>query len=455
MTSEMADDLTTRTEAFILQNTLLAKDGLHLVALSGGADSVALLLLLLRLGYRVHAAHCNFSLRGEESLRDELFVKDLCARLGVRLSIAHFDTRTYAEAHKVSIEMAARELRYAYFEQLRRDLGAETICVAHHRDDSVETVLLNLVRGTGIEGLTGIKARNGHIVRPLLCISRKEIVEWLGKQEQPYVTDSTNLVADVMRNQLRLNIIPQLEQMLPGATANISRTAQWVAEANKVYRHAMDEALHTLVSDNSIELAVLPTLPSAECLLFEWLSPMGFSPATISAISRRIADRGNPLRQGMQWLSASHQLVMHNGRLTAAPLAQQRPTLRLPEPGVYIYNNEELRLTAELREGAIISRDPMTASLDADRTPFPLVLRPVQQGDRFRPFGMKGTKLVSDFMTDAKLSPIDKQRQLVMTTADGHIVWLVGRRPDGRYAIGPDTKRTIIITAHRNVTPNS
>ena len=181
-----------KVERYVEKHKLLKPSELYLVALSGGADSVALLLLLKNAHFNVHAAHCNFRLRGEESDRDEAFCVELCQRLGVELHRAHFDTREYAELHKVSIEMAARELRYKWFEQLRQDIGAAGICVAHHRDDSVETVLLNLVRGTGLRGLTGIQPRNGNILRPLLCVSRAEIEVFLAEKGQKYVTDSTN-----------------------------------------------------------------------------------------------------------------------------------------------------------------------------------------------------------------------------------------------------------------------
>ena len=173
-----------KVESFIRQHKLLDNNSLYIVALSGGGDSVALLLLLHDAGYNIHAAHCNFHLRGGESDRDEAFCEELCKQLGVQLHRAHFDTQTHAELHHISIEMAARELRYAWFEQLRRDIGAAAVCVAHHRDDSVETVLLNLVRGTGLRGLTGIQPHNGNIVRPLLCVSRADIEDYLAEKGQ-------------------------------------------------------------------------------------------------------------------------------------------------------------------------------------------------------------------------------------------------------------------------------
>ena len=216
-----------------------------LVALSGGADSVCLLMAMKRLGYAIEAIHCNFHLRGAESDRDEEFCKSLCEREQIPFHTVHFDTKTYAEVHKISIEMAARELRYNYFEQLRKAIDAEAILVAHHMNDSVETLLMNLIRGTGIHGLQGIKPRNGNIIRPLLCVSRKEIVEWLGEIGQDYVTDSTNLEDDVTRNKLRLNIIPLLEEINPAASENIAKTALRMVEAGKVF----DDSMNGIVKD--------------------------------------------------------------------------------------------------------------------------------------------------------------------------------------------------------------
>jgi len=427
------------------RHRLLKPEQLHLVALSGGADSVCLLLCLKELGYRVEAVHCNFHLRGDESNRDEQFVIALCQAHDIRLHLIHFDTKTYASLHHVSIEMAARQLRYRYFEQLRHDIGAADICVAHHLDDSVETMLLNLVRGTGIEGMKGISARNGHIVRPLLCVRRHDIELWLQERGQHYVTDSTNLVADVQRNRLRLDIIPRLEQMNPGAVSNIARTAHWLSEANTVYQDAIRQALAQMVKDGTMDTSNLFKQPSPECVLFEWLTPYGFTPATVYAIFERLSRQGGEQADGLQWLSPTHQIVTHGQQLLVAPRQEERPTLRLPETGNYRYD-ALTSFQVKVLPANTISLEPHTATLDADKVAFPLTIRPVQQGDRFHPFGMKGSKLVSDYLTDAKLSLIDKQQQLVMADADGRIVWLVGRRTDNRFRITPTTRSTLVIS---------
>jgi len=433
-----------RVSDFILRHHLLAPDVLHLVALSGGADSVCLLLLLLRLGYRVEAMHCNFHLRGEESDRDEAFVESLCQDKGVPLHLAHFDTRAYADLHHVSIEMAARELRYSWFEQLRRDLGAATICVAHHSDDNVETILMNLLRGTGLRGLQGIQPRRGHIVRPLLCVSREEIEQWLHEQGQPFVTDSTNTVADVVRNKLRLDIIPRLKDVFPQANSNILSTAHLVSEALHVYDHAIGEQLRLIAGDGpSISIDELLHEPSPESLLFEWLSPKGFSSHTILQLSQMLPT----ISSGREWSSATHTLVCHSGRLLLSAIEEQRGPLLIPEPGTYVYDDKtKLRLTNH--EGQHIERDnPNVCCADASTIAFPLELRHIRQGDRFRPLGMKGTRLVSDFLTDLHLSIIDKRRQLVLCDAHGNIIWLIGRRMDDRFKVTKKTTKTLAVSS--------
>jgi len=411
------------------------------VALSGGADSICLLLVLRQLGYEAEAVHCNFKLRGEESDNDEKFVIEFCKEHNIKLHLTHFDTNTYASVHKVSIEMAARQLRYAYFEQLRQDIGAQAICVAHHQDDSAETILMNLIRGTGLHGLTGISPRNGHVVRPLLCVSRQEIEVWLKEQGQSYVTDSTNLVPDVVRNKLRLQVLPLLRDITPSASANILATARRLTEAAHIYDKAISQQLEQMINADSIDIQQLLLQPSPEALLFEWLSPFNFSPATIEAISQRLHEA----QAGRQWCSATHQLTVHQGSLVLTPLQPERPTLRIPEPGTYIYNNEEARLRIKEHEGQHILREADTACLDAAKVSFPLTLRPVQTGDRFQPFGMQGTKLVSDYLTDRHIPLPEKQRQLVLTNAQGQILWLVGHRPDGHFCVGKDTRNTLVI----------
>ena len=240
---------------FISDNSLLSKEGKHIVALSGGADSVALLLLLKDLGYNVEAAHCNFHLRGDESNRDEMFCFNLCKDKQIPFHVIHFDTKLYANTHKVSIEMAARTLRYNYFKNLRQDINAESVCVAHHIEDSVETTLINLIRGTGLKGLSGISVKNGYVVRPLLCVTKQEIETYLASIGQDYVTDSTNFSDDVVRNKIRLNIIPMLKAINPSVISSIERTSSNLRDAGKLIDSILSDLKNEFDKKHSLPIS--------------------------------------------------------------------------------------------------------------------------------------------------------------------------------------------------------
>lgn len=419
-----------KVERYIERHKLLNTNDLYIIALSGGADSVALLLLLKNAHFNVHAAHCNFHLRGEESDRDEAFCVELCKGLGVELHRAHFDTREYAELHKVSIEMAARELRYRWFEQLRQDIGAAGICVAHHRDDSVETVLLNLVRGTGLRGLTGIQPRNGCILRPLLCVSRAEIEAFLAEKGQKYVTDSTNLEADVQRNIVRLEVLPLLRKLNPAVAENIQRTAENLGEAQTV--------LAALVSKykccNSVEISELEKYGSSEYIAFEWLKNYGFNGSQVQQILN--AECG-----GMVHSEQGYDVLKDRGRLIVEPALKPFKPMRIPEEGTYVLDGNN---TFRVHKCAVyVSKEPHIATLDAAKVHFPLTVRRVEEGDWMQPYGMKGRKLLSDLMTDLKTTVFEKRRQLVVVDSQGVIVWAIGLRIADFVAVSDVTKTVI------------
>ena len=429
---------------YIKKYKLLNANDLYLVALSGGADSVALLLLLKEAGYNVHAAHCNFHLRGAESDRDEAFCVELCQQLGVELHRAHFDTREYAELHKVSIEMAARELRYKWFDQLRQDMGAAGICVAHHRDDSVETVLLNLVRGTGLRGLTGIQPRNGFILRPFLCVSRAEIEAFLSGRGQKYVTDSTNLEADVLRNKVRLQVLPLLCELNPAVSENIQRTAENLVEAQKI----LDAISDNYKDSNILELSELEKYGSSEYVVFEWLKNYGFNGSQVHQILD--ADSGGIVSSasGYDVLKDRTRLIVEKTDVTYQThrnvISMTSKRIVVPEEGTYILGENS---KVKVRKCAVyVSKNPKIATLDADKVVFPLTIRRVEEGDWMVPYGMKGRKLLSDLMTDLKKTVFEKRRQLVVVDAQGVIVWAVGLRTDYRVAVGDQTKNVLEIS---------
>ena len=490
--SAIINSFVDRVRRFASVHELFVYGGKYIVALSGGADSVSLLFVLKHLehelGIGVEAAHCNFHLRGAESVRDEEFCKQLCGRLDVPLHLIHFDTQAYADLHRVSIEMAARDLRYGYFENLRRDIKAQDICVAHHRDDSVETVLLNLVRGTGLRGLRGIQPRNGNIIRPLLSLSREDIVQYLDALGESYVTDSTNLHNDVKRNKIRLDVMPLLRELNPSVSQSIFESSLRVGEALKVFDEAMKQSiadvttpprgctcpkctnqpvrkctnqpllvqqslLHqqrcTLQANHPLTISIdrLKQQPSPEYTLHEILSPRGFTSAQIDQIYGSL----DSCSAGKIIASDSHELAFDRGSLLVQPrtnVADAVRSMRIPETGTYVFSDSlKIKVAAEdCGDDYVPSRAADCVCLDASNIKFPLTLRHIEQGDRFVPFGMNGMKLVSDYLTDRKKNVFEKRAQLVVTDAQQRIVWLVGERTDNRFRITPHTQQALRLT---------
>lgn len=421
-----------KVKDYIKKYNLLNDNELYIVALSGGADSVALLLLLDEMGYKVHAAHCNFHLRGTESDRDELFCESLCQQKSIPFHRIHFDTLTYAETHKVSVEMGARELRYRYFEQLRKDLDAVGVCVAHHRDDSVETVLLNIVRGTGLRGLTGIQPRNGNILRPLLCVSRQEIEAYLQTKGQEYVTDSTNLEDDVQRNKVRLNVLPMLKELNPAVCENIQNMTMHLTEAQKV----LDRLVENYKEFKCITFKELDEIGSREYLLFEWLKNYGFNGTQVQQIME--AETG-----GIVTSSLKYDVLKDRESYIVEPSLEPLKPLRIPEDGTYILNNE-VKFTVK-KVPVWVSKDAAIATLDASKVCFPLTVRRVKEGDWMIPYGMEGRKLLSDLMTDRKMTLFEKRRQLLVVDAHDTIIWLVGIRINNQCMVDATTTEVVEI----------
>lgn len=415
-----------KVSQFIEEKHLLDSGDKVLVALSGGADSVALLRVLLRLGYVCEAAHCNFHLRGEESVRDERFVRALAESLGVPLHVIHFDTNAYAASHNVSVEMAARELRYDWFAKLRQECGAKVVAVAHHRDDSVETFLLNLVRGTGINGLQGIRPVNGDVVRPLLCVSRAEILDYLSSLEQDYVTDSTNLQDEFVRNKLRLNVIPMLETINPSVSDTIAETARRLADVAQVYQEAIQAARQRVMPDGeTVDIAALCREPGAQNLLFELLYPLGFNAAQVNDVFRSLHGESGRMFYSREWI-----LLIDRNRLIRRSLGEVEPQpelclerMEVNPPFSVPHNNKEAYVDAEMVQGK-------------------LTLRKWQPGDKFVPFGMKGFKSVRNYLRDKKFSRFEKERQWVVCDGD-RIVWLVNERLDNRFRVTAETRLVI------------
>lgn len=399
-----------------------------IVALSGGADSVALLRILHTLGYDCEAAHCNFHLRGTESDRDEMFVRKLCKTMKTPLHTIDFATEQYAIEKKISIEMAARELRYQWFAEIKEKTKADVIAVAHHQDDSVETVLLNLIRGTGINGLLGIRPKNGDIVRPLLCISRKEITDYLQNAGQEYMTDSTNLQDEYTRNKIRLNLLPLMQEINPLVKEHIIDTSNYLNDVNRIYNKGIEEGKQRVIEKGNIRIVPLLKEPSPEALLFEILYPLGFNAAQTKNILTMLEGQ-----TGKQFISKDGWRAVKNRELLLIDKKEKQ------ENPPFCLIKEEKEYTKDF----IIPREKHIACFDTDKLIGEINLRKWQTGDIFIPFGMKGKKKVSDYLTDRKFSIIQKENQWVLCCGD-KIIWIVGERTDNRFRIDEKTKKVTV-----------
>ena len=432
-------------QTYIAQHALLQPGQPVIVGLSGGADSVALLRILTRLGYPCVAAHCNFHLRNDESDADADFAQQTAEALGLPFRRIDFDTADYARQNGVSTEMAARTLRYEWFETLRRELGAEAIAVAHHRDDNVETVLLNLIRGTGLSGLCGMRPRNGHIVRPLLSVDRHQIVRWLADRHLPFRTDSSNASDVYRRNFVRLRLLPLMEQLNPSVRDAILRMAGHLTDVEAIYRNAIDShRAHLIDADGRISIDALLRTPAPHAVLFELLTPYGFTPSQCADIARALSGESGRsfVAPGGRWhlLKDRLHLILYPADEVSADTFTLAPGSELTAP---------IRLSLEERivdEAFTISRIPHVATFDADRIALPLTLRRWRAGDSFVPFGMTGRKKLSDYFSDHKFSLLRKAAAWILCDASGRILWIVGHRTDNRFRITSKTSRALIVT---------
>lgn len=437
-----------KVQKYIIENNLVDKDSKIIVGLSGGPDSMVLIYILLKLNYDCIAAHCNFHLRGESSNADAAFVKEWCKTQKVPLHSIDFDTKAYAYEKKISIEMAARELRYKWFEELRVELEASVVAVAHHIDDSIETFLINLIRGTGIKGLTGIPHKNGKVIRPLLTVSRNEIMKLLSEENINYVTDHTNLEDNYLRNNIRLNLLPLMEKINPSVRKSIEATYLNLQEVEKVYDTYINETLSLVLRDNVINIEELKQTNSPQSVLFEILSPLGFTSSTIIDIANNL----NSI-PGKIYFSQSHRLLKDRKELILSPIIENKNQEEIyeihPRMKTSVPFNFETSIESHL-PGYKINKDNSVLEVDLSKLSFPLQLRKWNKGDWFIPLGMKGKKKISDFLTDIKLNLFEKEELWVLTSKD-KIVWVVNYRIDDRFKITENTVDIFKICINKDV----
>ena len=436
-------------ERYIEDNRLLAPDDRVLLTVSGGVDSMVMLRLFARGGYRIGVAHCNFRLRGTESDEDEVLVADEAAQLGVPCYNRRFDTLAEMERTGESMEMAARRLRYAWFEELCREHGYTAVAVAHHADDSIETFFINLLRGTGLRGLTGISTQAGRIVRPLMFASRKEILEYAVAEKIPFREDSSNRSTKYLRNKIRLGLVPRIREINPEFTSLMQRNIGRLTDAQLFIDHGIErirreavvehDGIHTIRLDR-----IDPAFPRA-FVIYELLSSAyGFKGDVIDALCRALDQQAT----GKRFYAREHVAHVDRGTIAVAPIPDDDECLIPVEQGAarsYCGNAVLYYEYLDIDTIEDFGVPEQIAQVDADKLHYPLMLRRWQEGDWFVPFGMTGRKKVSDFLTDAKVSPAEKQRQFVLLSGE-EIVWIVGRRIDDRYRLTDQTENVLRIT---------
>ncbi|MBO7277603.1 MAG: tRNA lysidine(34) synthetase TilS [Bacteroidales bacterium] len=437
-------------ESFVSDNNLFSKDDRILIALSGGVDSIVLSHLMCRANYKISLAHCNFHLRDEESNRDEAFVRRWAKENNIPLFVKEFDTYQYMKENKLSLEMAARDLRYNWFNSLLESEGFTCLCTAHHLDDSIETFFINLLRGTGIAGLHGIKVKNDKIVRPLLFATREEILSYAKQNNISYVDDSTNSETKFTRNKIRHNLFPVLREINPNFEFALKKDIEYLNDTEFIFRREIEKTKKEIIETEQevikINISKLKQLNPLKIYLYEILSEYGFNETNINDILSCLDEIS-----GKQFFSKTHRLVKDRQYIFIDVIKNNTTN------DFFLIDNcqssliHPLKMQIELLRDLKfinISKDKNIAMLDADLLKFPLILRKWRQGDSFVPFGMKKEKKLSDYFTSNKYSLLDKENQWILCSEE-KIVWLVSERIDDRFRISNKTKNILKIEVEK------
>ena len=429
---------------FIERHDLFNHDNKILAAVSGGMDSVLMVHLLKAAGFSFGIAHCNFQLRGDESLRDQEFCNHQAEKCRVPFHTVNFDTAKYAADEKVSTQMAARELRYQWFEAVRQQSGYDLIALAHHQNDAIETILLNLTRGTGIAGIHGILPKNGLLVRPLLFLGRDEIAAIIDKNHLAYVEDSSNASTKYARNKLRLEVIPKLKELNPALEETFEKNLRRFRELEVLLERYVEQLKSRLFKFHDgevhISLEEIKKLEPQRLLLFKLLQEYGVNETIVDDLIEALDKH-----PGRLFETPKYQMVLDRGKLIISNNNTGRPVEQAINIGDREIRFGKYKLTILHDDSPLIVTDnPMAVSVDSALLSYPLILRCWQQGDAFHPLGMKGSKKVSDFFVGEKVPLHKKQEIPILVNGNGEIAWIGGYRPDDRYKVSGKTKKVTI-----------
>jgi len=429
---------------FIEQNNLFTSDSKILAAVSGGMDSVLMTHLLKAAGFNFGIAHCNFQLRDDEAIADQQFAKQLAGQLEVPFHTIDFDTKKYAADKKISIQMAARELRYQWFAQISQQAGYDAVALAHHQNDAIETILLNLTRGTGIAGLHGILPKNGNLVRPMLFLNREEIEKIIDSENLTYVEDSSNASAKYARNKIRLEVIPKLKELNPSLENTFESNLKYFKNLEVLLDDRLAELKKALFvfHDEEIHLPVdaVKKLHPQWLLLFGLLQEYGFNESTVDDIISSLDKHS-----GRVFESAGFMLVLDREELILMKkqsVSTKSVIINDTDHDAH-YHNYKLNVLHD-DSPLIVKDNPMAVSVDAALLTYPLTLRAWQEGDHFHPLGMKTRQKISDFFIHQKIPLHQKKDVPLLINGNGDIVWIGGYRPDERYKVSKNTKKVTI-----------
>ena len=423
----------------IKKNNLFSKEDKLIVAISGGADSVALAILLNECNFPIIFAHCNFNLREDESDADEDFVRKLAKKLDLECFVESFVTEKFAKENKISIQMAARQIRYSWLEKIRTETNSKYIAVAHHKDDDIETYFINLIRGSGIRGFLGMKEKKNKIIRPLLNFERDEIESYLMLKNQEFRTDSSNTDTKYLRNNIRKHIIPLIKDINPSFSNTFSNELEYMNDVFKVFQNVINTEMKHIILSSSDDIILdknnLLKSDNKKILLREFIFPFGFTQTD------QILNSCNNI-SGKMFYSKSHKLLIDRDKIIISELKNtEEICLEISENLPEI--NFPINMRFDISEELSYHKSEEKAAFDFDRIKFPIQIRKWKEGDYFHPIGMNGKKKLSDFFIDEKLSRFEKEKCCIMCS-DEKIMWIIGHRMDDRFKITNKTKKAYI-----------